>query len=526
MSRASHSDEKDLRKGFEMPAPKPGGFDERLARELELLIDNAIDYAIFMLDEAGRITLWNKGAERIFGWSEEEIVGQPQEILFASSEVRDGIPKQKLRDAREKGKVHYRSRWRVRKDGSEFLAEITIAHIKDEAGEAMGFGHIVRDITAEEANKAAIEAREMHLQSILETVPDAMIVIDQRGIIQSFNGSAVRMFGYAMHETVGQNVAMLMPPPDSVDHDQYIRRYMETGERRIIGIGRRVIGRRKDGTSFPLELSIGEAIGGGKRVFTGFIRDLSEREAAEEKLRQLQADLLHFSRVSAMGALASTLAHELNQPLTSVTSYVQTSAALLDDFRDDTKDILREALTAAGEQALTAGRLVRRLRTFLARGEVEKTVEPIPKLIEDASVLGLAGAREKGISVRFGWNADVGSIIVDRIQIQQVLVNLMRNAVEAMADTSNGEIGITVSPRNNRVVFSISDNGPGIDAVIRKKLFSAFVSTKQSGMGLGLSICRTIIEAHGGRIWARDNPTGGTVFGFSIPRRPQEGIDD
>lgn len=508
-----------------MPGRSLSRLDQRLAKELDLLIDNAADYAIFMLDEQGSITLWNKGAERIFGWTEEEIIGQPQDILFASPEVQAGTPQQKLDNARANGKVHYRGRWRVRKDGSEFLAEVTIAHIKDEAGKAMGFGHIVRDITTEEASKAAIEAREMHLQSILETVPDAMVVIDQKGIIQSFNGSAERMFGYVADEVLGKNVSILMPSPDSDQHDDYLRRYLATGERRIIGIGRRVLGRRKDGTTFPQELAIGEAIGGGKRVFTGFIRDLSEREAAEEQVRQLQTELLHFSRVSAMGALASTLAHELNQPLTSVTSYVQTSAALLDQDAHDTKELIREALSAAGEQALAAGRLVRRLRTFLARGEIEKTVEPIPKLIEDACVLGLSGATERGIDCSFDWDPDIGSIIVDRIQIQQVLVNLLRNAVEAMDDVAGGKIGISARPKSNRVVFSISDTGPGIAAPVRRKLFSAFVSTKQSGMGLGLSICRTIVEAHGGRIWARDNPTGGTIFHFSIPRASREDVD-
>jgi two-component system sensor kinase FixL len=511
---------------MDMPGRKKGSFDQHLAKELELLIDNAADYAIFLLDEQGTIILWNQGAERIFGWSEDEIVGKPQEILFASSEVKAGTPQQKLKDARENGKIHYRGRWRVRKDGSEFLAEITIAHIRDEAGQAMGFGHIVRDITAEEASKAAIEAREMHLQSILETMPEAMIVIDQRGIIQSFNGAAERMFGYTTAEVVGRNVSILMPSPQSEEHDSYLRRYLETGERRIIGIGRRVLGRRKDGTTFPQELAIGEAIGGGKRVFTGFIRDLSQREAAEEQVRQLQDELLHVSRVSAMGALASTLAHELNQPLTSVTSYVQTSAALLDDLREDNKDVIREALVAAGEQALAAGRLVRRLRTFLARGEVEKTVEPVAKLIEDACVLGLAGATEKGISRTFDWDPGIGSIIVDRIQIQQVLVNLLRNAVEAMTGMVGGQIGVRAVAKSNRVVFSISDTGPGIAPSVRKKLFTAFVSTKQSGMGLGLSICRTIIEAHDGRIWASDNPAGGTIFSFSIPRSPWEGADE
>jgi two-component system sensor kinase FixL len=407
--------------------------------------------------------------------------------------------------------------WRLRKDGTEFLADITLVALRGADGDHRGFGQSIQDITGRKAAERALERSEMLYRSILETVPDAMVVIDDVGKIQSFSTAAQRLFGYAEPEVLGRNVDLLMPSPYRERHDDYIARYRSTGERRIIGIGRIVVGRRQDGSEFPMELSVGEASSEGHRIFTGFIRDLTEQQRSALRVKELQAELIHVSRVSAMGTMASTLAHELNQPLAAIANYLEASRDLLDNPSGEAAAQVREAVDEAAQQALRAGQIVRRLRDFVSRGETEKKVEDLPAMIEEASRLGLVGAHERGIRVFYYLDRAIGPVVVDRVQIQQVLVNLFRNAVEALADRSERDIVVTTTrERDGLIRVSIADTGGGIDPGLAPKLFEAFASTKEQGMGLGLSICRTIVEAHGGRIWAEPRKGGGAVFHFTI----------
>ena len=484
--------------------------------ELDLLIDSAVQYAICMLDPRGKVMIWNAGAERLFGWTGNEAVGQYHAMFFAMEDRGQGQPEEELREARQNGQSMRRG-WRVRKDGSRFLAEAQLTRIDDEKGQLLGFGKVVRDVTEEQAHAEAIEARETLLRSILSTVPDAMIVIDEHGIIQSFSSAAQALFGYDEEEVIGSNVSLLMPSPDREKHDEYIERYRSTGEQQVIGKTRRVIGLRKDGSTFPHELTVGEAAGGGQRLFTGFLRDLTAREAAEEQLQQLQAELIHISRVSAVGTMAATLAHELNQPLTAIANYVQTSAVLLADPGQSTDELVREALEEAGQEALRAGAIVQRLREFVARGDVDRTIEPVERLVGHACTLGTVGAAAKGVRFHVNVGDEPGEVLVDPVQIQQVLLNLIRNAVEAMPDRGDRRIELSVRRDGAMMRFSVTDNGGGIDPAIAGSLFEPFASSKQQGMGLGLSICRTIVEAHGGRIWVESPPDGGTAFHFTVP---------
>jgi two-component system sensor kinase FixL len=366
------------------------------------------------------------------------------------------------------------------------------------------------------AEPDAIARESAMLRSILETVPDAMIVIDRLGMVQSFSKAAERLFGYTPPEVLGQNVKMLMPSPHHRQHDGYIARYLTTGERRIIGIGRVVVGLRKDGSTFPMELSVGEVNQDGRRLFTGFARDLTDRQQTERRLQELQDGLLHVSRLRSMGQMAAALAHELNQPLTATSNYVRAAQRLLEHAEPNLARV-GEALNRAAQQTQRSGEIIRRLRAFVARGEVAKQAESVTKLIEEASALALVGAKETGIKVLIHIDPDLPTTQVDRVQIQQVLLNLIRNAIEAMDGLDVRELSISSTTQDGAVLVSVADTGNGIAPEIEAKLFQPFVTTKSDGMGIGLSVCRTIVEAHGGRLWMEPNAGGGSVFRFTVP---------
>jgi two-component system sensor kinase FixL len=370
-------------------------------------------------------------------------------------------------------------------------------------------------------------AREAHLQSILDTVPEAMIVIDEFGNMQSFSSAAERLFGCKSADIIGKNIKMLMPEPYRTGHDGYINRYRKTGERRIIGIGRVVVGQRVDGSTFPMELAVGEMRSGDRQFFTGFIRDLTERQQTEQRLQELQSELVHISRLTAMGEMASTLAHELNQPLAAISNYLKGSQRILEGDSGDQLPLLRDALGKASEQAMRAGHIIRRLRDFVARGESERRVENITKLVEEASALALVGVKDRGIRVQFKFDPQVDAVLADRVQIQQVLLNLIRNAMDAMEEAPARDLAVSVVPEGKgQVRVSVADTGPGIAPEVADHLFQPFVTTKVQGMGVGLSISRTIIEAHNGRIWAEPNASGGTTFHFTLAAVQDGDVDD
>lgn len=473
----------------------------------------------------GIVTEWNRGAESVFGYSAGEMIGRPLSILLPpglDNEERDILS----RITQGERIDHFETR-RIRKDGEIIDVSVTISPVWDEDGQLVGASKVARDISASTRAQAVLQEREAHLQSVLDTVPDAMIVIDPQGLMQSFSTAAERLFGYKAQEAIGRNVSLLMPEPYRSQHDSYLARYMTTGERRIIGIGRLVVGQRKDGSTFPMELAVGEARSGARRFFTGFVRDLTERQETQQRMQELQAELIFMSRFTALGEMASTLAHELNQPLTAATSYLNGARRLLDGGRPEDIATARGAIDSAAEQALRAGQIIKRLREFVARGESEQRVEDLRRLIEEASALALVGAKEVGVHVTFDFDPAAIWVLTDKIQIQQVILNLMRNAIEAMQDGIMRELHISTRIIDEKSVqIEIADTGPGIAPEIAAKLFQPFMTTKRQGMGVGLSISRTIVEAHGGRLWALPNPRGGTIFRFTLKRAVSEDQND
>lgn len=407
----------------------------------------------------------------------------------------------------------------------EILEAIIFAFV---GGGTSWFGEKLRRTRIRDRRHAQdLRAREAHLRSILDTIPDATVVISEEGTIQSFNAAAERLFGYSESEAIGQNVSSLMPSPYREEHDRYLRRYLTTGEKRIIGIDRVVTGQRKDGSTFPLKLEVGEMRSGERRFFTGFIRDLTERQETEHQLQELQTELARLSRLTAMGEMASTLAHEINQPLSAISNYLQGCNRLLEPMEHPNAPKIRDALAETTKQTLRAGHIIRQLREFVARGETEKRPENISKLVEEASALALVGAKEEGIKTLFRFASHTDAVLVEKVQIQQVLLNLMRNAIEAMHGCERRELLVTTSAADKeKVIVSVSDTGRGLSEEIAERLFQPFVTTKPAGMGVGLSISKRIIEAHGGEMWAEPNPGGGTVFRFTLQSASEASASD
>ncbi|MDF2118545.1 PAS domain S-box protein [Roseiarcaceae bacterium H3SJ34-1] len=357
------------------------------------------------------------------------------------------------------------------------------------------------------------------LLSAIETASiDAIITIDHRGLMQTFNPAAQKLFGYSREEVLGQNVKMLMPGHFREEHDGYISNYLRTGEKKIIGIGRVVAGLRKDGTSFPMELAVGEALVGSDRVFVGFIRDLTKIEQESRRAEMLQSELLHVNRLNEMGEVAANLAHEVSQPLAAIMNFSQAAQHLLQQDPGGKTELLKGLVEKIEAQAVRASDIVKRLRAFVERRDIERQPEDIRKIVEEA--LGLANIESRNRSVRavLELSADPALVNVDRVQIQQVLVNFIRNAADAMAELGDREITIkSVRTDDMHVHVSVSDIGSGIAPRIADQLFKPFVTTKKQGMGVGLSICKSIIENHDGEIGFRTNSPQGTTFYFTLP---------
>ncbi|MFN4277948.1 MAG: two-component system sensor histidine kinase NtrB [Ferrovibrio sp.] len=377
-------------------------------------------------------------------------------------------------------------------------------------------------LDSEVARRARSEVIEQQaaerFRALIDSAHDAIIAITPEGRIEVFNRAAERIFGYRAMEVIGQNVNILMPQPYRREHDGYLHNYHSTGKAKIIGTGREVEAQHKNGTVFPIDLSIGEMRGAnGSAGFIGVIRDITERHQAERRVRELTAELVHISRLSAMGQLSSSLAHELNQPLTAIMNYAEAARQMMETAGSDVPPQVPEFIAKAVGQAERAGQIIRRLRSFVEKGPVERNPEDLNRLVIEASNLATIGAKVDAIQVRFDLDNSLGPVEIDKIQIQQVVVNLVRNAVEALRESSRRELTIRTFADDDHQEVVVADTGPGIGPEIAAGLFKPFVTSKKDGMGIGLSISHSIIESHGGRLWAEPNPDGGSIFRFRLP---------
>ena len=407
---------------------------------------------------------------------------------------------------------------RLHKDGSVVAVSLSVSPILDDRNRIVGVSEIARDIGEMQRIRRDLERREGLLFAILDASPDALVVIDQQGLIRSFSAAAERLFGFNAMEVEGQSVNMLMPPPYRDEHDGHVARHFATGERHVVGTKRIVFGERKDGSTFPMELAIGEVNVAGMRLFAGFIRDLTERQERERCVNELQSELVHVSRAVELGQMLAEFAHEVADPLMAISFYLGTVRRQL--VAGDVIAV-QSLVDRVLEQSDRARQIVRRISDHVRKRAADRQVEDLTKVIEESSALALVGAgRDIKLDVRIGDNAR--EAVIDKIQIQQVLLNLMRNAVEAMTDSPWRELSISTARDGDMVEISVSDTGSGLTRAARSKLFQPFNTTKPNGMGVGLSVCRLIVEAHGGKIRADDGDGAGTVFRLTIPHHVEK----
>ncbi|MDE2181592.1 MAG: PAS domain S-box protein [Alphaproteobacteria bacterium] len=479
------------------------------------LIATAVD-GITVIDERGIIRVFSQACERLFQYAASDVVGQNVNMLMPEPyrEAHDSyINRYKTTgEARIIGigrEVHGQ-----RKDGSVFPMYLSVGEGRLNGNRI--FVGIIHDLTELYSVREARDAEKAFLASIVESSNDAIVAKTLDGVITSWNDAAERMFGYKASEIVGKPITLLFPPDRLVEESEILAK-LRAGE----GVHHyETIRKRKDGGLIDVSVTISPMRDASGRIVAASktIRDITDRKAAEARLQSLQNELSHVARLTEMSQVSAAIAHELNQPLTAILNYTNVAKRLIASVNPASTPKAYEAVSKAGDQAVRAGQIIRRLRDFVEKRESNRTVEDINLIADDAIALGLIGAKSANIRTCIKFADRPPPIYVDRVQIQQVMVNLLRNAVEAMSTCQRRELTIsTVAMDGAGVEVVVADTGPGIAPEIGDRLFKPFVTTKAGGMGIGLAISQTIIESHGGRLWMNPNSPGGTVFHFTIP---------
>jgi len=490
---------------------------------LRTLTETAVD-GVILIDARGVVLMFNPACEKLFGYSAEAVIGENVKMLmpqpYRHEHDRYITNYRDTRDPKIIGSG--REVIGLRKDGSTFPMDLSVGEARQD-GESIFVG-IIRDITERKLAEQALRETAARLRTLTETAVDGAILIDARGVVLIFNPACEKLFGYSADEVIGENVKMLMPQPYRHEHDRYITNYRDTRDPKIIGSGREVVGLRKDGSTFPMDLSVGEARQDGESIFVGIIRDLTSRKRTEAELEQARAELARIARVTTLGELTAAIAHEVNQPLTGL---VSSGNACLRWLAGDVPNLMaaRESVERMISAGSRAGEVIRRIRALVGKAPPLRDRLNINDAITEVIALIRGEIQRNRISLRTKLSTDVPLVLGDRIQLQQVILNLILNAVEAMSDVSPQPRELSVSSAkdgSNGALVSVRDSGTGLDGTVLDRLFEAFYTTKAHGMGIGLAVSRTIVQAHGGRLWATPNVPQGAIFQFTLPADGEE----
>jgi len=480
------------------------------------LIEAAVD-GIVVIDTRGTVLVYSAACERLFGYPADEIIGQNVSMLMPSPylEAHDGYLAKYLRTGEKRGVGTGREVVGRRKDNTTLPMYLSLGESEID-GQRIFVG-IIHDLSAIRSAEHKGEASDRYLANIVSSSGDIIVSKTLDGIVTSWNAAAERIFGYTAEEMIGKSISVIVPP-ERQSEEWDILRHIRAGEL----IERFETTRRcKDGTDIIVSLSIsplrdasGKVIGASK-----IARDVTEQHKIEKKAINLLSELAHVSRLGAMGQMTAAIAHELNQPLTAITNYISAAKRTLSSH--ESEPVIVRALGMmehAAAQTLRAGGIIRNLRDFVDKHESRHEPEDLNKVVEEAAALGLLGASDSGVKTRCHLDRTLGPVRIDKIQIQQVLLNLIRNSMEAMAPARKGELILSTGPDGPGFAqVTVADTGPGLSPEVAMRLFQPFTTTKKKGMGIGLNICHSIVEAHGGCIWVLPSAGVGTAFRIRLP---------
>ena len=458
----------------------------------------------------GEIRFWSRGMERLYGFTAAEAVGKISHKLLRTEfpQSLHAVDQELLEREAWTGELRHR-----RRDGSDIVVVSHQSLLRDPGGGMSLVTEANNDITEERRGR---EAR-LYLASIVDSSDDAIIGKTLDGVVTSWNNAAEVIFGYTGSEMIGRPITLLHPP-DRVEEAAMILDRLTRGERISHYETARL---RKDGREIAVSLTISPILGAGGTIIgaSKIVRDITADRSSQVRIAELQAELVHVARLSTMGQMASAIAHELNQPLTAVGNYAGALGRMLSTANANPERV-RDIVERIRQQTTRAGDVIRRLRDHVAKRGATRRHEDINAVVTEAVELGLVGTRHRGLDTAIRLDAAAGSGSLDRVQIGQVIINLVRNAVEAMEASEQRALVVATRAAAGVVEITVSDTGPGIAPEIAGRLFQPFVTTKPTGLGLGLSICREIVEAHEGQLTAAPGATGGTVFTMRLPVTP------
>jgi PAS domain S-box-containing protein len=470
---------------------------------------------IFVRDMSDRITYWNRGAEQQYGWTAAEAIGKRSHDLLntVSPSSIDQINAELLNAGRWEGELRH-----TKANGIEMLVLSRWSLQRDEPGRPTAILETNNDITERKSAEERLRDSETRFRAFVDQATDALFVLEfDGGTILDVNRRACENLGYTREELIGNSIFLFDVHFSPEWLEQNVRPPMEAGETMIFETRHR----RKDGTTFPVEIRARTFQYQGRALNLSLALDITERKRVEEereRLGQLEADLAHINRVSMMGELSASIAHEVNQPLSGIVSnasaclrWLAGDASNLDEVREGISDIVRD-----GKRA---GEIIARVRAMTRRTTASAEKLDLNETIRGVLALLGAEAKKNSVTIRTSFADDLSSVAGDRVQLQQVVLNLLMNAIEAMVIVDEGQRQLFITTRNidpEQVEATVADTGMGLEPSRMSQIFEPFYTTKSGGMGMGLSICRSIVQSHGGRLWAAANQGPGASFHFTL----------